>query len=388
MHMLDSEEAARRLGVKVPTLYSYVSRGQISAHRGADGRRIAFRADEIEERARRVRRSANSDVRVVTITTGVSELTPEGPSYRGHPAVALVHDASFEEVADLLWGASSGIWRPDPQIVELTARSNLAARDRLRLAVVLSGAHDAMRADLRPEAVVRAARRLVATMIASLPGEPGEVENSAWDQPLAARLAERLGAAIVSDELRDAVNAILVIQADHELAPSTLAVRVAATTRADCYDALLSGLGAISGPVHGGASDYVRRLLDSARSTGVDRALGDALRWQGSLPGFGHVDYGDGDPRFRPLMRCFERLADHDARSLVEAVLTRAEAQHLPSPNVDLAIGAITFAADLAPDAGETLVTVSRLAGWVGHYLEEIQEMPRRIRARSVYAQG
>jgi citrate synthase len=245
-----------------------------------------------------------------------------------------------------------------------------------------------MRADLRPEAVVRAARRLVATMIASLPGEPGEVENSAWDQPLAARLAERLGAAIVSDELRDAVNAILVIQADHELAPSTLAVRVAATTRADCYDALLSGLGAISGPVHGGASDYVRRLLDSARSTGVDRALGDALRWQGSLPGFGHVDYGDGDPRFRPLMRCFERLADHDARSLVEAVLTRAEAQHLPSPNVDLAIGAITFAADLAPDAGETLVTVSRLAGWVGHYLEEIQEMPRRIRARSVYAQG
>jgi citrate synthase len=388
MHMLDSEEAARRLGVKVPTLYSYVSRGHISAHRGADGRRIAFRADEIEERARRLRRSANSDVRVVTITTGVSELTPDGPSYRGHPAVALVDDASFEEVADLLWGASSGIWRPDAQIVELTARSNLAARDRLRLAVVLSGAHDAMRADLRPEAVVRAARRLVATMIASLPGEPGEVKDGAWDRPLAARLAERLGAATVTDELRDAVNAILVIQADHELAPSTLAVRVAATTRADCYDALLSGLGAISGPVHGGASDYVRRLLDSARSTGVDRALGDALRWQGSLPGFGHVDYGDGDPRFRPLMRCFERLADDDARSLVEAVLTRAEAQHLPSPNVDLAIGAITFAADLAPDAGETLVTVSRLAGWVGHYLEEIQEMPRRIRARSVYAQG
>jgi citrate synthase len=388
MHMLDSEEAARRLGVKVPTLYSYVSRGHISAHRGADGRRIAFRADEIEERARRVRRSANSDVRVVTITTGVSELTPDGPSYRGHPAVALVDDASFEEVADLLWGASSGIWRPDPQIVEMTARSNLAARDRLRLAVVLSGAHDAMRADLRPEAVVRTARRLLATMIASLPGEPGEVKDGAWDQPLAARLAERLGAATVTDELRDAVNAILVIQADHELAPSTLAVRVAATTRADCYDALLSGLGAISGPVHGGASDYVRRLLDSARSTGVDRALGDALRWQGSLPGFGHVDYGEGDPRFRPLMRCFERLADDDARSLVEAVLTRAEAQHLPSPNVDLAIGAITFAADLAPDAGETLVTVSRLAGWVGHYLEEIQEMPRRIRARSVYAQG
>jgi citrate synthase len=386
--MLDSEEAARRLGVKVPTLYSYVSRGHIAAHRGADGRRIAFRADEIEERARRLRRSAHSDVRVVTITTGVSELTPDGPSYRGRPAVALVDDTSFEEVADLLWATPSGTWRPDPHIVELTARSNLAARDRLRLAVVLSGAHDAMRADLRPEAVVRAARRLIATMIASLPGEPGQVSDGVWDRPLASTLAGRLGAATVTDELRGAVNAILVIQADHELAPSTLAVRVAATTRADCYDSLLSGLGAISGPVHGGASDYVRRLLDSARSSGVDRALGEALRWQGSLPGFGHVDYAEGDPRFRPLMRFFERLADDDARALVQAVVTRAEAQHLPSPNVDLAIGAITFAADLAPDAGETLVTVSRTAGWVGHYLEEIQEMPRRIRARSVYAQG
>lgn len=388
MQMLDSEEAARRLGVKVPTLYSYVSRGQISAHRGADGRRIAFREDEIDERARRLRRPAHSDVRVVTITTRVSALTPEGPSYRGRPAVSLVDDFSFEEVADLLWEAPPGTWQPDPEIVEQTARSDLAARDRLRLAVVLGGAHDAMRADLRPEAVVRAARRLLATMIASLPGEPPPAQDGAWDTPLASRFAEGLGAATVTDQLRDAVNAILVIQADHELAPSTLAVRVAATTRADCYDSLLSGLGAISGPVHGGASDYVRRLLESARSTGVDRALGDALRWQGSLPGFGHVDYAEGDPRFQPLMRFFERLADDDARSLVQAVLTRAEAQHLPSPNVDLAIGAVTFAAGLAPDAGETLVTVSRMAGWVGHYLEEIQEMPRRIRARSVYAQG
>src|ERR1700733_9924504 len=60
MQMLDSEEAARRLGVKVQTLYSYVSRGQISAHRDPDRRRIAFRADEIDDRARRLRRAGNS----------------------------------------------------------------------------------------------------------------------------------------------------------------------------------------------------------------------------------------------------------------------------------------------------------------------------------------
>lgn len=388
MQMLDSEEAARRLGVKVQTLYSYVSRGQISAHRGPGGRRIAFRADEIEDRARRLRRVSSPDIRVTTISTEVSRLTVEGPSYRGHPAVSLVGHARFEDVADLLWATDAGHWLPQPDIVALTASSKLAARDRLRLAVVLAGAHDALRADLRPEAVVRTGRSLIATMIASLPG-PDDGRCRADDgRPLAARLAERLGAGKVTDELLDAVNAILVIQADHELAPSTLAVRVAATTRADAYDALLSGLGAISGPVHGGAADYARRLLDSAQRAGVDRALGEALRWQGSLPGFGHVDYDEGDPRFGPLMEFFERLADADARTLVGDVLARAESQRLPHPNVDLAIGAMTFAASLAPDAGETLVTVSRMAGWIAHYLEEIQEPPRRIRARSIYTEG
>jgi citrate synthase len=386
VQMLDSEEAARRLGVKVQTLYSYVSRGQISAHRGRDGRRVAFRADEIDDRARRLRGPSHSEFRVTPITTEVSRLTAEGPSYRGHPAVSLAGDTRFEDVADLLWVTDPGPWHPRPDIVAMTARFKLAARDRLRLAVVFAGAHDPMRADLRPEAVVRAGRSLIATMIASLPGPDDGRCRADDDRLLAARLAERLGASQVTDELLDAVNAILVVQADHELAPSTLAVRVAATTRADAYDALLSGLGAISGAVHGGAADYVRRLLDSAQRTGVDRALGEALRWQGSLPGFGHVDYDEGDPRFGPLMGFFERLADADVRALVGDVLARAEAQHLPHPNVDFAIGAITFAASLAPDAGETLITVSRMAGWIAHYLEEIQETPRHIRARSVYA--
>lgn len=109
--MIDSEEAARRLGVKVQTLYSYVSRGQISAHRGRDGRRIAFRADEIEDRARRLGGASRSEFRVTTITTEVSRLTAEGPSYRGHPAVSLAGDTRFEDVADLLWATD-----PDPGI--------------------------------------------------------------------------------------------------------------------------------------------------------------------------------------------------------------------------------------------------------------------------------
>lgn len=388
VEMLDSQEAARRLGVKIPTLYSYVSRGLISAHRSPDSRRLTFSLDEIEDRARRLRRANHAGVRVASITTSVSELRDDGPWYRGVSAAVLATSARFEEVADLLWRSEPGPWLPVEPVVELVSASDLAARDRVRLAVVLTGAHDPFRADLRPDAVVRAARRIIATAVASL-SNTSVSDGSTFDTTsvFTAELVDRIGATTVTDGLRRAVNAILVLHADHEIAPSTLAVRVAATTRADCYDAVLSGLGTISGPLHGGASDVARRLLEDSVQHGVDRALGDALRWQGALPGFGHTDYTDGDPRFQVLRPFFDSVADDSQKALLDSVLVRAQAQRLPPPNVDLAIGAIALAAGLAPDAGETLVTLARVAGWIAHYLEELNEVPRRIRARSVYFQ-
>ena len=90
----------------------------------------------------------------------------------------------------------------------------------------------------------------------------------------------------------------MVLMADHELATSTMAVRMAASTRADIYDAVLAGLGTIAGPLHGGASQLAYSLLVDAERDGVERALDDTLRWQGVLPGFGHTVYKHGDARF------------------------------------------------------------------------------------------
>jgi citrate synthase len=202
---------------------------------------------------------------------------------------------------------------------------------------------------------------------------------------VAERLSQRLGAPNVAPELVRAVNAVLVLLADHEISPSTLAVRIAATTRADCYDALLAGLGTISGPLHGSASDVARRLLEDSEQRGVERALGETLRWQGSFPGFGHSDYVAGDPRFSALLPFFEALAAPPQRKVLEDVLARTQSQGLPHPNVHLAIGAIAYAAKLAPEAGETLFTIARMTGWVAHYLEELEEAPRRFRTRTVY---
>jgi len=386
MQMLDSEEAARRLGVKVPTLYAYVSRGLISTTKSPDGRRNLFSTEEIEERARRLRRARNSEIRVATIATGVSKLHEDGPSYRGVPAVSLVASASYEEVADLLWNAEPGPWVAAPEAVDVAAKASFAARDRIRLAVVVAGATDPLRADLRPTAVTRSARRLIATAVQALNAGPTpEADDEQAEVSIAERLSRRLGAPKVTPELVRAVNAVMVLLADHEIAPSTLVVRVAATTRADCYDALLAGLGTISGPLHGSASDVARRLLEDSEQRGVERALGETLRWQGSFPGFGHSDYVDGDPRFTALLPFFEAIAAPRQRKVLREVLARTESQGLPQPNVNLAIGAIAYAAKLAPEAGETLFTIARMTGWVAHYLEEIEEPPRRFRTRTVF---
>ena len=386
MQMLDSEEAARRLGVKVPTLYAYVSRGLISTTKSPDGRRNLFSTEEIEERARRLRRARNSEIRVATIATGVSKLHEDGPSYRGVPAVSLVASASYEEVADLLWNAEPGPWVAAPEAVDVAAKASFAARDRIRLAVVVAGATDPLRADLRPTAVTRSARRLIATAVQALNAGPTpEADDEQAEVSIAERLSRRLGAPKVTPELVRAVNAVMVLLADHEIAPSTLVVRVAATTRADCYDALLAGLGTISGPLHGSASDVARRLLEDSEQRGVERALGETLRWQGSFPGFGHSDYVAGDPRFTALLPFFEAVAAPRQRKLLREVLARTESQGLPQPNVNLAIGAIAYAAKLAPEAGETLFTIARMTGWVAHYLEEIEEPPRRFRTRTVF---
>jgi len=379
--MLESEEAARRLGVKVPTLYAYVSRGLVASHPSADRRRSLFDADDLDRLARRSRGGRRVESRLATVTTGVTQLRDDGPAYRGRPVAELAAGARYEEVADLLWGAEPGPWDP----VALGPPPELGTSELLRWAALMTGAGDPLRADLRPEAVTAAARRLVATMVEALPA----VGPSAAAPGHGGPLADRLGARLVPGApagLRSVLNSALVVLADHELATSTVAVRVAASTRADLYDAVLAGLATLAGPLHGGASQLAYGLLDEAERHGPEHALNESLRWHGALPGFGHTVYKVGDPRARILFECFDRLADDDQRALVASVVRLAADHGIPPSNVDLALAAITWATGMPPDAGRTIFTVARVAGWAAHYLEELGERPLRFRARAVYA--
>jgi citrate synthase len=385
--MLQSEEAARRLGVKVSTLYAYVSRGLLSSQPDPDGRRSLFALAEIEQLAKSRRSAGSVESALTTITTGVTQLRAGGPYYRGHPAIELASRMTFEEVAALLWDTEvEGDWTP-PDLGECPM---VQVSDRMRWALIVCGANDPQRADLSPAAVTRAARRVIAALtdVASGPERSGGTRLS-----VAMRLAEGLaGAPAVPSSGHDAaewaaaLNAALILMADHELATSTLAVRVAACTRADLYDALMAGLATLAGPLHGAASQGAYELLVRVERDGVSRALNDTLSRHERLPGFGHKVYKEGDPRFAALWELARPLLSEERCGLFLEILERAAADGVPLPNCDLALAALSWGTGMPPDAGRTIFTVARLAGWTAHYQEELMERPLRFRTRAVYS--
>ena len=379
--MLTSDEAARRLGVKLPTIYAYVSRGVLVSHRSADGRRSLFDVAAVEALARRSRTGQRSEGRLATVATSVTELRPEGPLYRGVPAITLATTEPFETVAEYLWQVGPGSWEP----AEVGPVPVTTVDDRLRWSVVMSGSVDPLRSDLRDVAVAQAARRIIATMVSSLPGPHQDPSDSPL--PIADRLAVRLARSLDSTTTA-AVGAALVLLADHELASSTVAVRIAASTRSDVYDAVLAGLGVVNGPLHGGASRQAHVLLEDAERRGSPAALDDVLRWQGLAPGFGHFFYEDRDPRFDALFPLVQRLAPVSRREVVESLIELAAARGFPGPNVDLGLAALSFGAGMDAEAGGVLFKIARVVGWVAHYLEELTETPLRYRARAVYVTG
>ena len=389
--MLESADAARRLGVKLPTLYAYVSRGLLVSHPAPEGRRSLFAAEDVEALAKRSRGGRTTETRLATVTTSTTQLRDDGPVYRGTPATELATSVPYEQVAELLWRgdpqAGSG-WGP----FALSPPTTLGASDRLRWAVVMAGAGDPLRSDLRPASVVAVARRLVATMVEVLPGPRAtarapalELGANRWENTVAGALTARLAPEPDTDLVR-AVNAALILLADHELATSTVAVRVAASARANLYDALLAGLGVVAGPLHGGASQLAYGLMRDAEELGPERALDETLRWQHRLSGFGHSVYQGDDPRFTVLKALVDDLWPPERRQVLDSLLALAADRAIPGPNVDLGLGALTRAAGMAEDAGRTIFTIARVAGWTAHYLEELEERPIRYRARAVYA--
>ena len=252
-------------------------------------------------------------------------------------------------------------------------------------------ATDPLRLQLDPAAVIAAGRSIIAGLVDCLPpaGQPSAAPDSddpISDYPIADRLWSRLCDRRASPALRRALSAALVLLADHELAASTLAARAAASVRADPYAVVETGMGAVSGALHGGASLGAEALLAAASSPAdVPRVVGELLRRGEKVPGFGHFVYRAGDPRAVLLLDLVRRAAPKSrALAVAEAVLAEVRHKSLPEPNIDFAIATLVQVAGMLRGSGETVFAVARTAGWIAHALEAYAG-PGPLRPRAVY---
>ncbi|MDG4821344.1 citrate/2-methylcitrate synthase [Asanoa sp. WMMD1127] len=415
---LTASEAAERLGVKPATLYAYVSRGVLARRRSPEGQSL-FDPAEVERLARRGRPRRAPNASEVVIESGITALGPDRPFYRGRDALELAASASFEAVAEGLWtgdfAAGPQAWRASEAALRAGRAAsaalppNVLLLDRIQAIVPALAATDPLRGNLDPSAVVAVGHTLVAGIVDCLPprlgdesgahnessargsnlrlavgsgtGGPGPLGDGPADGSIAARLGWRLGA---ENRFIDGVRAALVLLADHELAASTLAARVAASVRADPYAVVATGLATVSGALHGGASLGAEALLDAiADPADADAAIGLRLRRGERIPGFGHAVYKSGDGRAGALLNRISALApDHPVLAKADALLDAARRRRLPEPNIDFALATLTRAAGLPTGAGEAIFAIARIAGWLAHAMEEYERRtPLRLRA-------
>jgi citrate synthase len=412
---IGASEAARRLGVKQATLYSYVSRGVLRRRTGADGRASLFDGGEVEALARRGR-PRHPRAGEFVIESSLTEITSERTCYRGLDITALAARYELEDVAWLLWtggltGRERGSWRAG----EAALRAGRAAQaalppgtlplERFGVIVPALAAADPLRLQLDPPAVIAAAQAIMAGMVDCLPdadvatgaggpsgaagaagaGRAAGVDGAGVAGGLTGRLWAKLRPGPPDDTLKGALRAALVLLADHELAASTFAARVAASVRADPYAVVATGLGAAGGALHGGASLGVEAMLAAAATPeDVPRVVGSLLRRGERIPGFGHFVYRAGDPRAAFLLGEIRARAPASPRlGVADALVREVVGRGLPTPNIDFALAVLANVAGLVAGAAEAVFAVARTAGWIGHALEEYaRHAPLRPRAR------
>ncbi|MGI9603501.1 MAG: citrate/2-methylcitrate synthase [Acidimicrobiales bacterium] len=386
--MLTASEVAARLGVKRDTVYAYVSRGLLDSERAPDGRTSLFDPSQVDALASGRRRSRGVGEIDTRISSAITLIEDGRLAFRGRTVDTLVGHG-YEHVARLLWETDDDrAWTSDHDLHRpiADAQSVLGPEttgiDRLRVAVAVAAASDPLRHDLHRHSVVQAAEGMISAMVDGMPLLGTEAIG-----PLAQRLWPRLTPQPPTVDKIAALDGAMTILADHGLATSTLAARVAASVRGDPYSVVAAGLGGVGGTLHGAASSQVHRLFVTAEESGsASTAVGEILGRGDKVPGFGHLVYRTDDPRFGLLSALVLEAYRRDTRLLVVTdVLNLVHERASVLANIDFALGALTFLADMAPDSGEAVFAIARTAGWIAHGLEEYDEAPLRFRPQAHY---
>jgi len=336
-------------------------------------------------------------------------------SYRGYNIHDLARHSTFEEVVFLLW---NGRLPKRGELDELNARlvanralpeeiismlksfpKSAVPMDALRTAVSALEFYDPERSDNSLDANRRRALSLTArfaTLIAAI----DRIRNG--KEPLdpkpelshAANFLYMLNGKEPMDVEARALDIALILHADHEFNASTFAARVTAGTLADMYAAITSAIGALSGPLHGGANEQVMKMLLEIGSPGkVDKFVHDKLEAGEKIMGIGHAVYRTEDPRATHLRRMSEEIGkrqgdtkwfdmSHRIEEIVVEEMTRK--QKPIRANVDFYSASTYYMLGIPVDLYTPIFAVSRIAGWTAHVLEQLGNN-KLIRPRSEY---
>jgi citrate synthase len=347
---------------------------------------------------------------IVAAQSSVSSIVDGVLTYAGIEIDELAENASFEEVVYLLWHGrlpkqaelddlkkelAENAAIPEDIITLLkTFPADNHPMSVLRTVVSALALYDPEAQDMSREANLRKATRLqakISTLIAAYHRirEGKEVLAPKPGFGFAQNFLYMLNGEEPDQIAIDALDTALVLHADHELNASTFAARVTVATLSDIYSGITSAIGALKGPLHGGANEAVMAMLQEIKDpANVESYIRKALDEKVKIMGFGHRVYKDGDPRAKYLRKMSQRLTEitgqpqwYEMSIKIDEIVT---AEKGLKPNVDFYSASVYHSLGIPRDLFTPIFAISRMSGWTAHILEQYDNN-RLIRPRAEY---
>lgn len=348
---------------------------------------------------------------VVATTSNISSIVDDVLTYRGYNIDDLAEHASFEEVIYLLWNGQlpdekqlAGLKKeladnasvPQSILDQMKAYDieNVSPMAALRTAVSSLGLFDDEADEMNEEANYRKAIRLQAKLpaIVTAFARIREGQDPIAPKPdfgFAENFLYMLSGTDPDSTSIEAINKAFVLHADHELNASTFTARVCVATLSDVYSGVTAAIGALKGPLHGGANERVMKMLSEiGEADNVEGYLEKSFANKEKIMGFGHRVYKQGDPRAKHLREMSRQLTKitgeekwYNMSIEMEDIITKEKG--LP-PNVDFYSASVYHSLGIPHDIFTPIFAVSRVSGWLAHILEQYSNN-RLIRPRAEY---
>ncbi|MFK4479668.1 citrate synthase [Bacillus mycoides] len=348
---------------------------------------------------------------VVATTSSVSSIIDDTLTYVGYNIDDLAENATFEEVVYLLWhrklpnekelaefsGTVSEYYKVPGEVLTYLKQVDLKIAHPmsvLRTAISMLSLYDDSAEIMDGKSNYLKAVKLqaqVGTLIAAYARirKGLDVVEPRKDLSLAANFLYMLNDREPNEVEIEAFDKALVLHADHELNASTFTARVCVATLSDVYSGITAAIGALKGPLHGGANENVMKMLtEIGEEENVESYIHNALQNKVKIMGFGHRVYEHGDPRAKHLREMSKRLCVllgedkwYNMSIKIEDIVTKEKG--LP-PNVDFYSASVYHCLGIDHDLFTPIFAISRMSGWLAHILEQY-ENNRLIRPRADY---